>query len=457
MLSIRCCALAALFAVPASAATLEGSLELRWGDPSEASGAAPRFDVVLRGDDGTATPLDADRALVAAADLHALFGRRVLVEGEGQATRGLAATAVVAADGARDTLRPAITGTTVWVTVMCKFADIADEQQPLSFFAGQYGENPGQLGHFWRDVSYDMINLAGSMAKGWYVLPHPRSHYVSDTSADLDALWHDCTAAADADVDYAANGGVQGINLMFNGELDGYAWGGGLCGELDGLFRCWSSTWNPPWSFQNLAPLGHEMGHGYGLPHANNSDGDTDPYDNPWDVMSGAWSNATFDTTYGILAKHLSTWHREQLGWIAPARKLAITADGTHAGLQLDRASLHGSTRLQMITVTESDAPDAPTITIEARQRTGIYEGNLAGSAVILHRVITDRPEPAWSIDADVPPANVADNEGSMFKVGESWQSPNGVVRIDITAATAEGFVVRVVRIGDRLFANGFD
>ncbi len=188
-------------------------------------------------------------------------------------------------------------------------------------------------------MSYGKINLAGSSAHGWFTLPQPRSAYVPATgSANLNALFNDCVAAADETVNFAANGGVQGINMMFNGDLDGYAWGGGRCTTLDGINKCWSTTWNPPWSFNNRAPLAHEMGHGYGLPHANNSDGDSDPYDNPWDVMSSAWRNANSSPTYGTVAKHINTYHRDRLGWIDAARKRTVAA-GTHVpAFSLDRA-----------------------------------------------------------------------------------------------------------------------
>src|SRR3546814_9934492 len=115
-----------------------------------------------------------------------------------------------------------------------------------------------------------------------------------EEEADLDKLFTDCAAAADPTVDFT---GVQGVNMMFNGDLDGYAWGGGACAVLDGTRRCPRTTWNPPWAFTNLAPLAHEMGHGYGLPPPAHSDGDDDPYANPWDVMSAAWSRSEHHTS----------------------------------------------------------------------------------------------------------------------------------------------------------------
>ena len=95
--------------------------------------------------------------------------------------------------------------------------------------------------------------------------------------------------------------------------------------------------------------------------------------------------------------------------------------------------------------------------TIETRTRVGTYEANLAGDAVIVHEVNTTRPEPSWCVDASVPPADLSNNEGSMFKVGESWTAPGSVFTVRVKSATANGFVIDVERGSDRIFVNGFD
>jgi M6 family metalloprotease-like protein len=458
----------------AAANTTTGRLELVWGDPGEAAkaseGPGARFQVTLVDDAGRRHALDPDQALRAADDLYALYGRRIAVSTTTTAAKtGGRALRVIDAIVPIDDIAPAsftsrtragfgtrapvqggekITGVTSWVTLMCKFSDIATEQKTLSFFQSQYGTAIGQLDHYWQEVSYGQINLAGSMAYGWADLPQPRSVYVTKDAAgkdkaDLGKLFTDCVAAHDANVNFAVNGGVQGVNMMFNGDLDGYAWGGGRCATLDGVNKCWSTTWNPPWSFGNLAPLSHEMGHAYGLPHANNSDADSDPYDNPWDVMSDAWNNAVGNATYGSLPKHINVYSRNRLGWVATARKRTIGAGAGAASVTMDRISLPGSANTQMLIL---NYPEQSTryYTVEVRKRTGNYENRLAGDAVIIHEVLTSRGEPAWSMDADKPAANRANNEGSMFKVGETWISPDYAFRVKVESATTEGFVVTV-------------
>lgn len=447
-----------------AASLLVGRLELEWGDaaPAAKSAGAPEslFRATLVDDHGGRHALDPDQALRAAEDLYALYGRRVAVSTVPVATKGGArngGTRVIDAivpigdlsSSKSVEIPPKVAGVTVWATLMCKFSDIATEQKSQSFFQGQYGTGVGQLDHYWQEVSYGQINLAGSAAYGWVTLPQPRSYYVTlDTTtnkdkADLTKLFQDCIAAHDANVNFAANGGLQGVNMMFNGDLDGYAWGGSRCAALDGVNKCWSTTWNPPWSFNNLAPLSHEMGHAYGLPHANNSDKDSDPYDNPWDVMSDAWNNGVSNATYGTLPKHINIYSRNRLGWVATARKRTIAAGSGATSFAIDRASLPGSTNTQMLIL---NYPDQNTryYTVEVRKRTGSYENRLAGDAVIVHEVQTSRSEPAWSIDTDVPPANRANNEGSMLKVGETWTSPDLAFRLYVRSATTDGFVVEV-------------
>ncbi|KRA53743.1 hypothetical protein ASD77_03535 [Pseudoxanthomonas sp. Root65] len=463
MLAVAC---GLSFATALQAQTIEqGLLQLEWGDPPPvAAGQArlsPRFNASLLKDDGSRIPLDPAQARLAAGDLYVLANRRVAVAfaPPGRVMSSAPAIqAIVPADrvtqsapvhaaNARVMAAAPINGVTRWVTLMCKFSDAADEQKDLAFFQSQYGEGVGQLGHYWREVSYNKINLAGSTAHGWYTLPSPRSTYVTKVDgkdkADLNKLFADCASAAPDTVDLNA---PVGINMMFNGDLDGFAWGGQSCATVRGARLCKRVTWNPPWSFRNLAPLAHEMGHGYGLPHSDNSDGDSDTYDNPWDVMSDSWNNAVGDATYGTRPKHINIFQRHRLSWVDTARQRVVPlGDLATRDITLDYAHLTGSANAQMLVLSLSPQADpyaTVVYTLEARKREGTYEGNLAGNAVIIHKV--ERSGTAYSIDAEVPPANRSNNEGSMFKVGERWITPEASHLVTIKAQTATGFVLTV-------------
>jgi hypothetical protein len=176
--------------------------------------------------------------------------------------------------------------------------------------------------------------------------------------------------------------------------------------------------------------------------------------------MSDSWHNAGSDPTYGAQPKHIGVWSRDHLGWIDAARKLTVSTNGAFNGIVLDRASMIGSTHAQMIVVTlPAPEPASHYYVIESRKRVGYYEANLAGDAVIIHEVRTDRDAPAWSVDASAPPADVSNNEGSMFKVGESWTAPGNAFTVSVVSAAAEGFELnrRSGAVVDLIFRNGFD
>lgn len=159
-----------VFAAGAQAQVVQGWLELRWGDPRPgaggiAAGARPqaKLRAVLVTGYGQRIPLDSVQSLRAAGDLHALMGRRIAVQFDAAAPRPHVAqraiAAIVPADdiggqrmhplaGGVDAVPPARTGSRRWLTIACKFSDIATEQKAIAFFRGQYGEETGRLGHY---------------------------------------------------------------------------------------------------------------------------------------------------------------------------------------------------------------------------------------------------------------------------------------------------------------------
>ena len=464
----RVCALVVACAGPLPQAwaddIVQGTLQLRWGDaraaPTGRASVPALTEAWLERAPGVRSPLDVAEAQRAAGDLAALSNRHVAVSyvsrnGVGTALAietivpvgQLPRRALAQEAGGRIAMAAPVSGGSRWVTLMCRFSDVMTEPKSRAFFQAQYGDAPGQLGHYWSEVSYGAINLAGSTAYGWYALPAPRAAYIADVvgrpRADLSRLFSDCTAQAEADVDFR---NVQGINLVFNGELDGRAWGGGACGLLEGVQACTRATWSPPWASDNVASLAHEMGHGYGLPHSDNSDGDTDTHDNPWDLMSDAWRRAASDPVLGLLPKHLNMQQRDRLGWVAPARKRVVQADNeTVHEIVLDAGSVLASAHVQLVVLAGAAQPDpyqTVSYTLEARRRSGTYESHLAGDAVIVHRVAGNGV--AYSIDTDTPPADLADNEGSMLRVGEHWSTPDGRHWVSVVASTSAGFHLRV-------------
>ncbi len=451
--------------------SLTGWLTLVWADsqPADQPEPASRPDtlVFFAGDDGVVRRVEVSPALVSQVGGLLRFDRRRVTLTMAPAGLQQAAEPPGLATGAPPVLRPVdvqllaasdvrsrggeqplglvaanVTGAQPWVTIACKFSDNSTEPKSLSYFTGMYGSTSPGLDHYWRELSYDAVTLAGSMAYGWFDLPSPRSAYVYDMDgngsidADLDALFTDCTAAATASVHFPA---FQGINMVFNADLDGPAWGGSRYATLDGVAKVWRVTWEPPWAYADVSVIAHEMGHGFGLPHSSGTYGAI--YDNAWDVMSkDRYGCPPEDAIYGCTGQHTIAYHKDLLGWIPSARKVAV-AFGAPATVTLERLAQPTGTNPLMVSVS-AGTPNGKYFTAEVRRRVG-YDAKLPPDAVVIHEVIPGRSDdrPAHVIDIDGN--GDTSDAGAMWGVGETFVDASGV-HISVTAATSTGYVLSI-------------
>ena len=100
----------------------------------------------------------------------------------------------------------AVSGAKPWVTIMCKFSDIASEPKDRAYFLGMYGDTKPGLNHYWKELSFDTIDINGSIGVGWYTLPETELNYNPTNTGkgtNLFELATDCIAEADADVDFS--------------------------------------------------------------------------------------------------------------------------------------------------------------------------------------------------------------------------------------------------------------
>ncbi len=457
---------------PAHGSELEtrtGLLSAVWGDPAPGVEIAPVRLFHLRQDNGRVIELEISAELLRVhGGEHSWNGRRAEVTGESAAERSARGLEVLrarkvffpAGDEPSSEIAGGVAGSQPWVSILCKFSNVAAEPENLSYFQNMYGNQPGGLDHYWRENSYDTINIVGSTAIDWVVMPNPQTFYVptpgQNSDANLSALFNDCTGAADPFVDFS-NGGdpFVGINMMFNALLDCCAWGGRFGATLDGITKSWRTTWEPPWGYADEAVIAHEMGHGFGLPHATNWDNDGFPYDSPWDVMSSATSYAVNDSTYGRLGKHNLAYHKDNLlGWIPEAQIFEATGSGSFT-VTLDHMALATTSNHRIARV---PIPGSSRFyTVETRKRIGNYDGNVPADAVIICEVQPGRGEPIWVVDSDIPPANFGDNEGSMWRVGETFTDAAANLSISVDTETANGFEVTITFGLDAIFDDGFE
>jgi len=334
----------------------------------------------------------------------------------------------------------AVSGSKPWITLMCKFSDIAAEPNERAYFLDMYGNTRPGLNHYWKELSFNMVDVTGSAVAGtgWYTLPETELHYnPTDTEkgTDLTALAIDCIAAADADVDFSL---YSGINMMFNSDFDnGWAWGGGWNDTLDGVTRSWSITWEPPWSYANISVISHEMGHGFGLPHSSYNRAAV--YDNAWDVMSQDRYNcaAATDPTYGCMAQHTISYHKDLMGWIPGLQKTTV-AVGASSTITLEDLAAPTSTNYQ-IAIIPIGGSVTNFYTVEARRFTG-YDAKLPGEAVIIHNVDTTEDIPAVL----VPGGLSSTNPGVRFTAGETFADATNHIAVKVNSATTTGFAVTI-------------
>jgi M6 family metalloprotease-like protein len=440
-------------------AEMGGWFNILWADAPDGSAPPPLY--VFTDDNEQKSILLMDEALAAPlGGVLALDRRRITIRGTQQEasalTGGVSAILVesialgeadLSATADSEIQSQAVTGSQAFVTIACKFSDVGATPKSVSYFQGMYSSSHPGLDYYWRQVSYDNINIVGSAAYGWYVLPYPRSYYVVDNYFNSFLASTTCAAAANADVNFA---NYTGINFMFNDDLDGYAWGGTEYMTLDGITKFWPMTWEPPWAYENSGVIAHEMGHAFGLPHSSGMYGEV--YDNVWDVMSDHWTvcwetdangdwvrNLNWDATYGCLGQHTISYHKDILGWIPAAQKYTAVFN-TASTSTLERLALPQTGNYKIVQI-PINGSNTYFYTVEVRKRAG-YDTYLPSDAVIIHEVLTTREEPAHVVDFDGN-GNTGD-AGAMWTVGETFTDTTNNISVSVLSSTASGFQVRV-------------
>jgi len=346
-----------------------------------------------------------------------------------------------------DGLQNGVEGNERWVNIACRFGDMTDETpQPIEYFEKILINSAPGMDHYWRQTSYNLVNIEGSGAYGWYDLPKDKTAYVRaatlNTGIALQMLLTDCAnlAATEDNVDFTQYGG---INVMLNDTFGCCAWGGRMPLNVNGKNITFRTTWLPPWAFNSLHVIAHEMGHGWGLPHSSGPYGKV--YDSAWDVMSGGNSNHTDaicrigNNDLGCYQVGTIGYHLDMLGWL-PENRVVTVERGTSATITLD-ALTTASSGIDNLLIKIPVANSNDFYTVEVRSFVA-YDRNLPGEAVVLHQVVPGRPSPAFVVDGDNN--GNPNDEGAMWLPGETFEDVGNGVKVEVLSSLGTTFVVRV-------------
>lgn len=447
----------------AQSVAVSGSFHVMWGDPHPDSHLDPVEAFAVIDDQGQWTSVAVDEALTKPFGGALAFDRkRVNIVGDlmrqplaaspaqpiqaiqagsiqFERPMGAAAGSTELTTGAAISAAPlAVAGPQPWVTILCRFADASGvTPHGAGWFTTLMGASSPGMDYYWREVSYGNVNLTGSVVVGWYNLPQPRSYYVDPvTGANLQRLLDDCTAVADADVFFP---NFVGINLMFNETLDCCAWGGSSFLNRDGQGKLYHVAWMPPWGYNNQRVLGHEMGHGFGLPHSSGPY--NTPYDSQWDVMSDGGTCSPPDASFGCLGVHTISYHKDKLGWIPASRKF-VSAPGSSQTLVLERLGEPVSSTNQLMAQIPIGGSATQFYTVEARRFAG-YDTQVPGEAIVIHKVDTTLPDRQAQV-VDVDGNGWPNDAAAMWTIGETFIDLVNEIAVSVDAVTATGFQVTI-------------
>jgi hypothetical protein len=348
-------------AAATSTVSVEGTATLLHEDYLDAG--TTRFVWALEEDGGKIEELDIP---IAPVDLKS--GMRVSVTG----TRGATSIApsainVLAEAPAPDVAGPTAPATSAVLVILLNFQPTPPATAPSQPFTPAQVDTvmfsgTNSVANYWAETSFGNQLVTGT------VTPWLTASFQTPTTCDYGAIATEARRLAQAAGYNLAS--YQKFHYLFT-RVSACGWAG--LGEVPGS-QTWSNQYN------TLGVIGHELGHNFGLGHANslpcsgatiatNCPLSRPEYGDPWDIMGNQST------------RHVNAWQKNSRGWI-PDAKVANHAGGT-ATYTLSPLTSPGGT----LYAVQVPAAVHRTYWLEYREATGFDAGlpAAATNGVIVH------------------------------------------------------------------------
>jgi drug/metabolite transporter superfamily protein YnfA len=267
-----------------------------------------------------------------------------------------------------------------------------------------------QCNNFYKNNSYNKTSLAVTVTTVVRV-PQLSTWYGAN---DPEKLMTDARAAAKTAGFDTAN---YNLDIIAFKSISGFWWAG--LGSLGG-----KGSWLN--GYFDLRVIAHELGHNYGLHHANfwqpstsnpAGTGTSQEYGDPFDVMG-------FGDNSGLL--HFNTWSKSKMNWLTETDVQTVTASGTHILQAFDSLASTGKRALKI----QRDA--STNYWVEFRQ--AIVNQPFVSNGAVIHWGYTGFQQ---SNLLDMTPLSVNGASDSPLAVGQTFTDAVNGIKITTLSKSA--------------------
>jgi hypothetical protein len=293
-----------------------------------------------------------------------------------------------------------------------------DEAQEMVF---------GKVNDFYKENSFNQTWLTGDV-RGYYTLP-------VNESCDYKGFETYITQAAEADGIDISN---YSRKVYIYPKVDNCGWSG--MGTVGGSpSRSWING-----AFR-LNTIGHELGHNFGLHHAQALECGTK-------TIGGTCYNYSYGDTLDIMGTsngHFNAFNKEQLGWIKPTNEemLTVNSSGSYLLEPYETAPDGAPKGLKIKRGTDSSTGKSLWYYIEYRQPIG-FDGFLEGQTIITDGVVfhVATGDDLSSVQLlDMTPDSVnSDLADAALLAGQSYEDVEAGITITTEWADSTGASVHV-------------